>query len=77
MNVTDPSKTQEYEPVVLGMRVIDYDWNWGNVASGPDVGGWYDIDLDNGRRSYMDGTRLSTGRVAAQMGAPSDPKKEA
>jgi hypothetical protein len=74
MNVTDPSRTQEGEVVVIGLRVMDYDWNWGNVESGPDSGGWWNVRLDDGRRSYMDGTRLSTGRVARMMGAPADPR---
>lgn len=76
MNVTDPSRTQDGIPVTIGLRVIDYDWKWGNVESGPDNSGWYDIRLDNGDRSYMDGTRLSTGRIASLMGAPADPQIE-
>ena len=75
MNVTDPSRTQEGIPVTIGLRVIDYDWKWGNVESGPDSGGWFDVRLDDGRRSYMDGTRLSTGKIASLMGAPADPQQ--
>lgn len=58
-NVTRLDHTSDNVPVKVGLRVQDYNWDWGVVESGPDVGGWYDILLDNGRRSYMDGTRLS------------------
>lgn len=58
-NVTDLSRTADGVQVEIGLRVQDYNWDWGVVESGPDIGGWYDIRLDNGRQSYMDGTRLS------------------
>lgn len=58
-NWTDPTHTNDGIPVELGLRVHDYDWNWGTVESGPDVGGWWNIALNDGGRSYMDGPRLS------------------
>jgi len=65
------ARTIDNVPVIQGLRVIDYNLDTGSVHSVNHVTAqgvaWFDITLDKGGRSTMDGGRLWT-RLATNSG---------
>lgn len=65
-------KTSDGVEITPGLRVFTNDWEWGTVDAKPfergglsDPGspyfqGWFDVVMDNGRRSLYDGSRMTT-----------------
>jgi hypothetical protein len=43
----------------LGDRVVTNNLDWGNIESGPDEQGWFQVRLDKGGIELQNATRMS------------------
>ncbi|AZM47848.1 hypothetical protein DMB38_20485 [Streptomyces sp. WAC 06738] len=71
-DLSDETHTFDGVEITPGLRVLDYDRKWGVVdpeqferkgmcdPGGEYFNGWYEIKRDDGSRSLMNGTRLTT-----------------